>query len=292
MTKEFAALIFIGLLVLVVLVYAVFSAQERSGAVEARLAAMSGLGGANNRLAKNAQLAAFLRQPECQATILVMMGALLLGWFLKLSIAAEVLLLVMVGAASWIIVRRWRLDRARRAFLSRFPEAVDNFTRSIQAGIPVDRALKILGEAYDDELGRRVLKLCREMKVGLPFREALGNFADELDDPDVDFFCEVLALNRETGSALSPMLASLSMMLRERRAIDRKLKALTSESRASARVLCLLPVFILGLQAFLNPSQLLFLVNDPAGRIVAGCALACMLAGFIIIQRMSRSLNG
>ena len=224
--------------------------------------------------------------------LLVMMGALLLGWFLKLSIAAEVLLLVMVGAASWIIVRRWRLDRARRAFLSRFPEAVDNFTRSIQAGIPVDRALKILGEAYDDEFGRRVLKLCREMKVGLPFREALGNFADELDDPDVDFFCEVLALNRETGSALSPMLASLSMMLRERRAIDRKLKALTSESRASARVLCLLPVFILGLQAFLNPSQLLFLVSDPAGRIVAGCALACMLAGFIIIQRMSRSLNG
>ena len=277
MTKEFAALIFIGLLVLVVLVYAVFSTRERSGAVEARLAAMSGLGGANNRLAKNAQLAAFLRQPECQATILVMMGALLLGWFLKLSIAAEVLLLVMVGAASWIIVRRWRLDRARRAFLSRFPEAVDNFTRSIQAGIPVDRALKILGEAYDDEFGRRVLKLCREMKVGLPFREALGNFADELDDPDVDFFCEVLALNRETGSALSPMLASLSMMLRERRAIDRKLKALTSESRASARVLCLLPVFILGLQAFLNPSQLLFLVNDPAGRIVAGCALACIL---------------
>ena len=88
MTREFAALIFIGLLVLVVLVYAVFSARERSGAVEARLAAMSGLGGAN-RLEQHAPLAAFLRQPECQATILVMMGALLLGWFLKLSIAAE-----------------------------------------------------------------------------------------------------------------------------------------------------------------------------------------------------------
>ena len=74
-------------------------------------------------------------------------------------------------------------------------------------------------------------------------RSTESSIADELDDPDVDFFC-------------------------------------------------LLPVFILGLQAFLNPSQLLFLVNDPAGRIVAGCALACMLAGFIIIQRMSRSLNG
>lgn len=185
-------------------------------------------------------------------------GSTSTGMVSQLKHRAEVLLLVMVGAASWIIVRRWRLDRARRAFLSRFPEAVDNFTRSIQAGIPVDRALKILGEAYDDEFGRRVLKLCREMKVGLPFREALGNFADELDDPDVDFFCEVLALNRETGSALSPMLASLSMMLRERRAIDRKLKALTSESRASARVLCLLPVFILGLRHFSIPRSCFF----------------------------------
>lgn len=52
MTKEFAALIFIGLLVLVVLVYAVFSTRERSGAVEARLAAMSGLGGANEPLSE------------------------------------------------------------------------------------------------------------------------------------------------------------------------------------------------------------------------------------------------
>ena len=68
MTKEFAALIFIGLLVLVVLVYAVFSARERSGAVEARLAAMSGLGGAN-RLEQHALLAAFLRQPGWPATI-------------------------------------------------------------------------------------------------------------------------------------------------------------------------------------------------------------------------------
>ena len=142
-------------------------------------------------------------------------------------------------------------------FFQRFPEAVDNFTRSIQAGIPVDRALKILGEAYDDEFGRRVLKLCREMKVGLPFREALGNFADELDDPDVDF-CEVLALNRETGSALSPMLASLSMMLRERRAIDRKLKALyLGEPCIGSSALSAAGLHF-GAAGISQPSQLLF----------------------------------
>lgn len=292
MTAQSALLLLGLLLAAAALGSALFSAQARRGRVSARLAVMAGAGGAAARRDQGSRVLPALRSPEGQATLATLVCALALGWFLKLNIAAEVVLLVMTGAAAWVLVRRWRLDRARRAFLARFPEAVDNFTRSIQAGIPVERALKILGDAYDDEFGRRVLKLCREIKVGLPFREALGHFADDLDDADVGFFCEVLALNRETGSALSPMLASLSMMLRERRAIDRKLKALTSESRASARVLCLLPVFILGLQAFLNPSQLLFLVNDPTGRIVAGCALGCMLMGFIVIQRMSRSLNG
>ena len=147
MTKEFAALIFIGLLVLVVLVYAVFSTRERSGAVEARLAAMSGLGGANNRLAKNAQLAAFLRQPECQATILVMMGALLLGWFLKLSIAAEVLLLVMAlppgsSFADGVLIVREELSFQgfqRRSTISRdpFKQAFQLTVRSKSWGRPM-----------------------------------------------------------------------------------------------------------------------------------------------------------
>lgn len=291
MNPQYALLLMGGLLVAAALFSAALTAQARRGRVASRLSVMAGAGGAV-RPSEESKLMRALRSTEGQATLGVLVCALALGWFLKLNLAAEVVLLAMTGSAAWVIVRRWRIDRARKAFLARFPEAVDNFTRSIQAGIPVERALKILGDAYDDEFGRRILKLCREIKVGLPFREALGNFSDDLDDADVDFFCEVLALNRETGSALSPMLTSLSMMLRERRAIDRKLKALTSESRASARVLCLLPVFILGLQAFLNPSQLMFLVNDPSGRIVAGCALGLMLVGFIVIQRMSRSLNG
>ena len=221
-----------------------------------------------------------------------MIGALVLGWFLRLTWLSELVFLAVVGVGVWLLVRRWRFDWARKTFLQRFPEAIDNFTRSIQTGIPVERSLQILGESYEDELGRRMTRLNQEMKVGLPFREALTNFAAGLDSADVDFFCEVLALNRETGSPLSPMLVSLSQMLRERRAIDRKLKALTSESRASARVLCLLPLFILVLQGFLNPSQVLFLLHDPTGRVLAGYCLVSMVAGFVVIQRMSRSLNG
>lgn len=291
MNAELVALLGGVLVMGAALLSMVNTTKERAQAVAVRLQAMAG----TQTKAQSTRLhwiQNHIRLPECQAALAAMIGALALGWFLKLNWIAELFFLVVMAVGVWVIVRRWRFDKARKAFLLRFPEAIDNFTRSIQAGIPVDRALQILGEAYDDELGSRITKLCQEMRVGLPFREALHNFAADLDNADVDFFCEVLALNRETGSPLSPMLVSLSQMLSERRSIDRKLKALTSESRASARVLCLLPLFILGLQAFLNPSQVMFLVNDPTGRVVTGYCLVSMLAGFIVIQRMSRSLNG
>ena len=285
-------LLLAGTLLIIAMLFVMWKDErEKDKALEERLRGLAGASGAKKEKT-GMKLALLMKRTECQAALVVAIAALAASWFMKLGIMAGLFLVMLTSGAAWVMVHRWRLDQARKAFLARFPEAIDNFARSIQAGIPVDRALKIVGETYDDEFGRRITKLCQEMEVGLPFREALHNFADAIDNADVDFFCEVLALNRETGSALSPMLASLSMMLRERRSVDRKLKSLTAESRASARVLCLLPVFILGLQAFLNPSQVLFLANDPTGRVVAGYCLASMLVGFIIIQRMSRSLNG
>ena len=285
-------LLLAGTLLIIAMLFVMWKDErEKDKALEERLRVLAGASGAKKEKT-GMKLALLMKRTECQAALVVAIAALAASWFMKLGIMAGLFLVMLTSGAAWVMVHRWRLDQARKAFLARFPEAIDHFARSIQAGIPVDRALKIVGETYDDEFGRRITKLCQEMEVGLPFREALHNFADGIDNADVDFFCEVLALNRETGSALSPMLASLSMMLRERRSVDRKLKSLTAESRASARVLCLLPVFILGLQAFLNPSQVLFLANDPTGRVVAGYCLASMLVGFIIIQRMSRSLNG
>jgi tight adherence protein B len=109
--------------------------------------------------------------------------------------------------------------------------------------------------------------------------------------PDVDFLCSILALNREIGSRLSPMLGSLRQTLKDRRAVDRKLQALTSESRSAARILTILPFFVIGLQAFLNPRQISFLFSDPTGRSVLAICAICMWLGVMIIRRMSKLME-
>jgi tight adherence protein B len=231
------------------------------------------------------------RSSEFKIALVVFVLTLAVVFTLNLPWHLSLVLLAVCGPLTWWLLKRYRLNKIRREFASYFPETVDSLNRAIQAGVPVERALASMAELYHGEIATRFRRLVQLLELGVPFREALNSFASRLNLPDVDFFCAILALNRESGSRLSPLLTSLSRTLRERQAVDRKLKGLTAESRGSARILMILPVIVIGLQTLLNPGHFQFLLTDPLGRVLLGYVVVSMLAGFLIIQRMSRLME-
>jgi tight adherence protein B len=232
-----------------------------------------------------------LKKTENKIALLALFLSLGLAFLINMPFWALILQFMVSAPLAWFIVRRYRINRLRKKFYSRFPDAIDSLTRAIQAGVPVERALASLGEIYEGEIGNRFRSLVQHLELGVSFRQALTMFSADLEIADVDFFCAILALNRESGSRLTPMLISLSQTLRDRRAVDRRLQALTSESRGAARILTILPIFILGLQTFLNPAQMRFMLEDPTGRSVLGYCAISMSIGLLIIRRMSRLLE-
>ncbi|WP_432721418.1 type II secretion system F family protein [Jeongeupia wiesaeckerbachi] len=194
-------------------------------------------------------------------------------------------------AAGWAALRVWRARQHKLAserFAADFPDAVEALTRAVQAGVPIERALAGLAELFPGELGTRFAGLARQLDLGLPLRDALGELSRGLTLPDLDFFCAALLLNRDSGGQLSTMLAALARTLRARHAAQRKLSALTAESRAAARIVAAMPVVILGLQAFTHPEHLQFLLRDASGRLVAAYAITSIVGGLLLIRRMSR----
>jgi tight adherence protein B len=231
------------------------------------------------------------RSPEFKIGLLVFVLTFGVVLVLNLPWHLSLILLALSGPVTWWLLKRHRLNKIRREFASYFPDTVDSLNRAIQAGVPVERALASMAELYHGEIANRFRRLVHLLELGVPFREALNFFSAQLNLPDVDFFCAIMALNRESGSRLSPLLTSLSKTLRERQAVDRKLKGLTAESRGSAKILMILPIIVIGLQTFLNPGHLQFLLNDSIGRVLLGYVVVSMLAGFLIIQRMSRLME-
>lgn len=277
----------------VVLAIAIIALLERQRAAAQRQERLNWL---MRRTRKNesslaVDMYAFVRKqmarPESLGAVICGVVVLLAAGFLGLSILPTFLLLLVLCPGAWWSVRSLRLRKLRRQFADRFPDAVENLTRSVQAGVPMEKALAAVGENYEGELGRRFRLLVQQLELGVPFRRAMETFSESLDMPDVDFFCAVLALNRESGSRLTPMLISLSRTLRERRAVARKLRVMTSETRSAAKVLSFLPCLVLAMQFFLNPQHFKFLFNDPTGRMILGCCAGLMVVGIFIINRMS-----
>lgn len=220
--------------------------------------------------------------------------------------------LLTVGAAVWFFTGQWwlappvaavaaamvvryrkavRRRAIRRQFLANFPEAVDGLTRSVVAGISVETALGEMGQYFPEVIRDRFSEMTDQLELGVPFATVMKKLTADMKDmdiPELEFFCTVLVINRQTGGRVSEVLTRLSRSLRERSNASRELEILTSEPRASANVVALIPLGLIGAQAVVNPAGIHFLLNDPTGRMVLAYAIASIVLGLAIIRRMTR----
>lgn len=181
---------------------------------------------------------------------------------------------------------RGRIASRRRAFLAQFPEALDAIVRSVRAGHPLHTAVTLVGENLPAPMGDEFRRVADEMAYGTSLMEALKRMAERVNESDVRFFTVVLGVQQESGGSLSEVLNNLSIVIRKRKQLREKIKALSSEGRATAMVLFMLPVFIIGIIYMFAPDHFKPLIETTSGNIVAGCVAAIMVSGMVIINRI------
>ncbi len=220
------------------------------------------------------------------AVVFVAVGAIV--WFFSRQIwlapAAAVLAAVAVA---------WYREAARRKalriqFLAAFPDAVESLTRSVVAGIPVNTALGDMGQYFPAEMQDRFSKMSDQLELGVPFPSVMEKLSAGTNLPEFEFFCTVLIMNRQTGGRISEVLLRLSGNLREQANARRELLTASAEPRTTAKVVALIPVALIGVQAAVAPDVFQFLLNDPTGRIVLGYAVGSVMFGLWLISRMTR----
>ena len=74
--------------------------------------------------------------------------------------------------------------------------------------------------------------------------------------PEYRFFVTAVVLQRETGGSLAETLDNLSEVIRTRKAITLKAKALSAEARMSVYVLAALPFFAVGALSVMSPDYI------------------------------------
>jgi Flp pilus assembly protein TadB len=206
--------------------------------------------------------------------------------------ALVVLLGTAAAAAAPAVLLRVLQGRYQSKFLEPFPDALDLMCRAVRAGLPVFDAMEVASREVIAPVGTELERTLEEMRIGVDIDEALQHTADRIRVPDFRFFVVALKLQRRTGGGLAETLANLSNIIRRRKEIRLKARALSAESKASATVLAVLPFAVGALLFFLNPSLMSVLLDDPRGRFMMGMAVLTLAIGVsimaVIIRRSLR----
>jgi len=200
------------------------------------------------------------------------------------------LVALMAGFGLGFGLPRWAIQlvtkRRQKKFTNEFANAIDVIVRSVKSGLPVNEALKIVAKEIPEPVQGEFTKLCEGLKVGVSLEQGLKRMYDNMPTAEVNFFGIVMSVQLKSGGNLSEALGNLSAVLRDRKRLQGKIKALSSEAKASAMIIGCLPPAVMLMVYFSTPSYIMPLFNTRAGNLMlAGCVI-WMTCGIFIMKKM------
>jgi tight adherence protein B len=173
-------------------------------------------------------------------------------------------------------------------FMRQLPDGIDTIIRGIRSGLPVIECIGTVGEEYGDPIGGHFQTISERVMLGEPLDAALWRVARVIDKPEMDFLSVSIAIQIETGGSLAEALGNLADLLRKRQQMKLKIKAISSEAKASAMIIGALPFLMLGLLMMMSPEYIMPLFSDPRGQIMLGGGLVSIMTGAFVMWRMTQ----
>ncbi len=232
----------------------------------------------------------------------------------NISVSTYVLLSVMTGAAALFVARflleasfgsslavavgaalvlpyfviGFLIGRRKKKFLQSFPDAIDVIIRGLKAGLPAIESMTIVGMEMKGPVAEEFTYMTDTLKIGGDFNDVMWGAAQRIDLKEYEFFVITLSINRETGGNLGETLENLSDMLRKRRQVKLKVKALSSEAKASAYIIGSLPFLLFGILYLLNSEYVMTLFTHPGGPVLVGAGATSFVLGVGTMMKLVR----
>jgi tight adherence protein B len=171
------------------------------------------------------------------------------------------------GLPHWIV--GFLAKRRTNKFTAAFSDAMDIIVRGIKSGLPVHDCIKIIGRETAEPLAGEFRRLVENIGVGMTIDGALEKLHDRMPTSEVRFFTIVMNIQSKTGGNLAEALNNLSAVLRSRKLMREKVKALSAEATS-----------------LWTPSYMLPMFHDHRGWLMLGGSAIWMALGVFVMVRM------
>jgi tight adherence protein B len=220
-----------------------------------------------------------------------MLGGFLLGcvvWLTAPNLPIVVPMLAafvgIFGLPRWIVARLTR--RRQNKFIDEFANAIDVIVRGVKSGLPLPECLGIIARESPQPISGEFTEVVDQQRVGVPMQEAFERMMTRMPLAEVRFFAIVISIQQQAGGNLSEVLGNLSGVLRDRKRLQAKVRALSAEAKASAAVLGALPFVVMTLVYITTPAYITLLWTTRFGQFLLACAAVWMTSGIFVMRKM------
>lgn len=189
-----------------------------------------------------------------------------------------------LGLPNWFVnfMRKRRIAK----FVQEFPNAVDVIIRGIKAGLPLGDCLRIIASEAAEPVRTEFRRIVEAQTLGLTMGEAVDRLTESIPTAEANFFAIVINIQQKAGGNLSEALGNLSRVLRDRKKMQLKIKAMSAEAKASAGIIGALPFVVSGMVYLTSPRYMELLWLTPSGRIVMAVCGVWMFIGVMSMRKM------
>ena len=218
-------------------------------------------------------------------------GALgVVGFIVGLFADAGLLVALAIGFAAAFGLPFWLLaflkKRRETSFLNAFPDAVDVIVRGVKTGLPLGDCLKVIAAEAQEPVKSEFRAIMETQNVGLPLGDACAKLYERIPLAEANFFGIVISIQQKAGGNLSEALANLSRVLRDRKKMQAKIKAVSMEAKASASIIAALPVAVMTLVYITSPDYIELLWTASLGRLMLAGSAVWMFMGVMVMRKM------
>lgn len=221
---------------------------------------------------------------------LIQLGVTVVAWIAAMIFVGPGfwpwIIALVAGGGGCLWVLKFLVARRQKNFTNQLADAIDIIVRGIKSGLPLNQCLRIIASESPEPLRREFQLIVDGQAMGVDLDANLQRMYERMPLPEVNFFNIVLVIQQRTGGNLSEALGNLSSVLRARKMLKEKVKALSSEAKASAMIIGSLPFIVMGLVYMVRPAYMALLFTTPQGNLILLGAGIMMTSGILIMRSM------
>ena len=187
--------------------------------------------------------------------------------------------------APGMIVEVLRKKR-RQKFNYQLVEALGSMSNALRAGFSINQAFETVVQNGEKPISQEFGVMLQQMRVGMNFYDALQSLDKRVGSDDLTLVVTAIDIARRTGGNLTEIFDKISLTIRERMRIERRVMTLTSQGRLQGIIVAIMPGILGAAMTFLKPDLMIPFFKSVNGMVAVGITVLLIAGGWFFISKI------